>query len=110
MNHAKIAAEALRFRMSTLQHTLVDADRFDVETAATIAVTCGDPTIDAAMRRLGTAWVRAGLEPERMSQPWTDAEARRLLSFGGTEVIDALDDIVRGVAAQAAALAEAALN
>jgi len=110
MNHAKIAAEALRFRMSTLQHTLVDADRFDVDAAATIAVTCGDPTIDGAMRRLGTAWVRAGLEPERMGQPWSEEDGRRLLARGGTDVIDALDDIVRGVARQAAALAaEAAL-
>ncbi|HEX7095991.1 MAG TPA: hypothetical protein VF183_08905 [Acidimicrobiales bacterium] len=101
MNHAKIAAEALRFRMSTLQHTLLDPHRFDIETAATIAVTCGDPTIDSAIRRLGTAWVRAGLEPERMSQPWDERDAGRLLECGGTSVIDALDDIVRGVAAQA---------
>jgi hypothetical protein len=101
LNHAKIAAEALRFRLRTLPSTLVDLDRFDLDGAADFAVACGDPAIDAAMRRLGTAWRRAGLEPQRMSQPWRDADAERLLAVGGTEVIDALDDIARGVSAQA---------
>jgi hypothetical protein len=102
VNHAKIAAEALRFRMSTLPRTLVDPDRLDVEGAAAVAVTCGDPVIDGAMRRLGAAWRRAGLDPERMGQPWRDVDARTLLSVGGPEVIDALDDIVRGASAQGA--------
>jgi hypothetical protein len=102
VNHARIAAEALRFRMRTLPGTLVDPDRFDVDAAADYAVSCGDPVIDSAMRRLGTAWMRAGLAPERMSQPWRDADARRLLDVGGIAVIDALDDIARGVSAQAA--------
>jgi hypothetical protein len=82
--------------MRTLPDSLVD-ERFDVDSAANFAVSCADPAIDAAMRRLGTAWRRAGLEPEQMGQPWRDDHARRLLSAGGTEVIDALDDIVRGI-------------
>ena len=101
MNHARIAAEALRFRMATLQDTLVDPRRFDIDRAAACAVGCGDPDIDAAIRRLGTAWVRAGLEPERMCEPWRSGDADRLLHCGGTAVIDALDDIVRGVSRQA---------
>jgi hypothetical protein len=101
VNHARIAAEALRFRMRTLPGSLVDPERFDVDGAADFAVSCGDPTIDAAMRRLGTAWRRAGLDPEQMSQPWREDHARRLLSSGGTDVIDALDDIVRGISSHA---------
>ncbi len=100
MNHARIAAAALRFRQETLQQTLVDSRRFDVERAAACAVGCGDPEIDAAIRRLGTAWRRAGLDPVRMCEPWCEADARRLLASGGAAVIDALDDIVRGVTRQ----------
>jgi hypothetical protein len=37
-----------------------------------------------------------------MGQPWCDNDARRLLSVGGPDVIDALDDILRGVSAQRA--------
>ncbi len=101
MNHARIAAAALRFRLTTLQQTIVDPSRFDVERAAMCAVGCGDPEIDAAIRRLGSAWHRAGLDPARMCEPWREADARRLLEAGGAAVIDALDDIVRGVNRQA---------
>jgi hypothetical protein len=101
VDHARIAAEALRFRISTLQHALVDPDRFDVDGAAAFAVTCCDPVVDGAIRRLGTAWVRAGLEPTRMSEPWRASDGRRLLEYGGTQIIDALDDIVRAISAQA---------
>jgi hypothetical protein len=100
VNHARIAAAALRFRHETLQQTLVDPNRFDVERAAACAVGCGDPEIDAAIRRLGTAWCRAGLDPARMCEPWCEPDARRLLATGGAAVIDALDDIVRGVTRQ----------
>ena len=101
LNHANIAAEALRFRLRTLPSTLVDLERFDLDAAADFAVACGDPGIDSAMRRLGTAWHRAGLDPQRMGQPWRDVDGERLLAVGGTEVIDALDDIARGISAQA---------
>lgn len=101
VNHARIAAEALRFRLATLQDTIVDARRFDVDRAAACAVGCADPDIDAAIRRLGTAWVRAGLDPARMCEPWLADDAELLLATGGSTVIDALDDIVRGVNRQA---------
>ena len=96
MNHAKLATEALRFRLAMLPDSTYDAGGLD-RTAA-FAVSCGDPLIDSAIRRLGEAWLRAGLPLERICEPWTGAEARRLLAAGGPQVIDALDDIMRGVA------------
>lgn len=101
MNHAKLAREALRFRCATLADTLVDPGRYDVDGAAAFAVGCGDPVIDGAIRRIGTAWVRAGLDPERITEPWTRTESARLLATGGPAVIDALDDIVRAVSRHA---------
>ena len=101
MNHARIAAAALQFRLTTLQDTLVGGGRFDVDGAGACAVACGDPDIDSALRRLGAAWIAAGLDPARMCEPWCTADVRRLLAAGGTAVIDALDDIVRGVNHQA---------
>ena len=100
MNHARIAAAALQFRLATLRDTIVDPTRFDVDGAAACAVACGDPDIDAALRRLGAAWLRAGLPLERICDPWRAADGRRLLDVGGSAVIDALDDIVRGVSRQ----------
>lgn len=102
MNHARLAAAALQFRLATLRDTRDDTAgpdpaRFDVEAAAACAVGCGDPDIDSAIRRLGTAWRRAGLPLDRMCEPWCAEDAARLLDAGGSAVIDALDDIVRGV-------------
>jgi hypothetical protein len=37
-----------------------------------------------------------------MCEPWREGDGRRLLAFGGSGIIDALDDIVRGISAQAA--------
>jgi hypothetical protein len=101
MNHARIAAAALKFRLATLRDTLDDPTRFDVDGAAACAVACGDPDIDSAIRRLGNAWMRAGLDPAGMCEPWRPRDAQRLLEVGGIAVIDALDDIVRGVNRQA---------
>lgn len=101
MNHARFAAAALQFRLATLCNTLVDPTRFDIDGAAACAVSCGDPAIDRALRRLGNAWTHAGLDPARMCEPWCTADAQRLLEVGGSAVIDALDDIVRGVNRQA---------
>jgi hypothetical protein len=101
VNHARIAAAALRFRLTTLQHTLVDPTRFDVESAAASAVSCGDPEVDRAIRQLGDAWMRAGLDPARMCEPWRACDVDRLLDVGGIGVIDALDEIVRGASHRA---------
>jgi hypothetical protein len=100
VNHASIAAEAIRFRIATLQHPLVDPERFDVDRAAALAVGCGDPVIDSAIRRLGAAWRRAGNDLRDLCEPWRHADARRLLAVGGDDLIDALDDMVRSVCSQ----------
>ena len=96
VNHTSLAREALRFRFRCVARA-VDPDRFDIDGAAAFAVACGDPTVDAAIRRIGTAWLRCGLDSERIAQPWTDDEADHLLRYGGVDVIDALDEIVRTI-------------
>lgn len=96
MNHASLAREALRFRLRSVARA-IDPERFDLDGAAAFAVACGDPTVDAAIRRIGTAWLRCGLDSERIALPWTDDEAEHLLRYGGVDVIDALDEIVRTI-------------
>jgi hypothetical protein len=99
MNHAKIAAEALRLRARTVQRPLLDPGSVDLDEAAACAVSSGDPNVDGAIRRLGAAWVRAGLDPAAMDRPWSEVDAQRLLDRGGADVIDALDGIARGIVA-----------
>ena len=96
MNHASLAREALRFRLSSV-HRALDPARFDLHGAAAFAVSCGDPVVDSAIRRVGTAWLRAGLEPDSIVEPWSEIDGNRLLECGGFDVIDALDDIVRTI-------------
>lgn len=96
MNHTALAREALRFRLASVCGP-ADPDRFDLEGAASFAVSCGDPVVDSAIRRIGTAWLRAGLEADAIAAPWSATAAKRLLDAGGFDVIDALDDIVRTI-------------
>lgn len=93
MNHTALAREALRYRLSSVQSPL-DPDRFDLEGAAAFAVSCGDQVIDTAIRRIGTAWLRAGLPPDRITEVWSVHDGNSLLDCGGFDIIDALDDIV----------------
>ena len=72
MNHTLLAREALRFRLASV-HRALDPSRFDLDGAAAFAVSCGDPVVDSAIRRVGTAWLRAGLDPESIIAPWTEA-------------------------------------
>jgi len=100
MNHGQLTTEALRFRLDTLQTTLVDPARFDVERAADVAVSSGDPVIDRALRTIGSAWIEAGLPAENMTLPWKGPAVRDL--FGRRpDLLDALDDIVRQVCRRA---------
>ena len=96
VNHTLLAREALRFRLASV-HRALDPTRFDLDGAAAFAVSCGDPVVDAAIRRVGTAWLRAGLDPESIVEPWSEANGNRLLDYGGFDIIDALDDIVRTI-------------
>ena len=101
MNHARIAAEALRYRLNLVRTPLVSHDDHELERMADHCVTVADPAVDGAIRRIATAWVRAGLDPTGLCHPWTGPEVDRL--FGARpELVDALDDLVR-VAGRAAA-------
>ncbi len=94
MNHTRIAAEALRYRFNLVRVPLVDDTEVDLELMAGATVAAADPAVDSALRRIATAWIRAGIEPERLCQPWDCPQASALFS-DRPDLIDALDDIVR---------------
>jgi hypothetical protein len=94
MNHAQIAAEALRYRLATVRRPLVDDDDWDLDAMAAASVTAAEPAVDGAIRRLATAWVRAGFDPEDLTRPWIGARIERLFSER-PDLVDALDEIVR---------------
>lgn len=94
MNHTRIAAEALRYRLNLVRRPLVADDAWDLDQMASRSVTAADPRVDGAIRRIATAWVRAGLPPEELCVPWMGSRVDAL--FGDNpELVDALDDIVR---------------
>ena len=101
MNHARIAAEAIRFRISTIRHPLVSSGAVDVDAMASAAVTAAAPDVDQALRIVATAWQRAGFEPEALVQPWKGEQATYFKSR--PELIDAIDVIVRGANGASAA-------
>lgn len=94
MSHIRFAAEAMRFRISTVRHPLVGEESIDLEALARAAVCAGDPEVDSALRRIGTAWIQAGFDAEAMFQPWAE---ERIESFFADrpDLVDALDDIWR---------------
>ena len=47
-----------------------------------------------AIRRIATAWVRSGFDPDDLTRPWTDPRIERLFNEQ-PDLVDALDDIVR---------------
>ncbi len=94
MNHARIAAEALRYRLDLLDIPPDSRAEFDLDAMAGATLAAADPTVDGALRRIATAWIRAGLDPERLCERWACPEARALFE-ANPELIDALDDIVR---------------
>jgi len=95
MNHARIAQQALHYRNAMVVDSYT-AGRFDPSALASIAVECGDPTIDSAIRRIGTAWIRGGLEPEKLVEPWSGPLVDRIFAEDPT-LLDAIDDIIRTV-------------
>ncbi len=101
MNHTRIAAEAIRFRISTIRRPLVDSEAVDVEAMASAAVTAATPEVDQALRILATEWQRAGFEPEALVRPWQGEQAEYLRSR--PDLIDAIDVIVRGANGASAA-------
>ena len=101
MNHARIAAEAIRFRISTIRRPLVSSETIDVDAMAAAAVTAASPEVDAALRIIATAWQRAGFEPEELIQPWRGEQAEYFRSR--PDLIDSIDVIVRGASGSTAA-------
>ncbi len=94
MNHTRIAAEAIRFRISTVRRPMVDSETINVEAMAAAAVTAASPEVDQALRVVATAWQRAGFDPETLVQPWKGEQADYIRSR--PDLIDAIDVIVRG--------------
>ena len=102
MNHARIAAEALRYRLSSVRGPLIADSDLDLDRMAGATIAAGDPIVDGAIRRIASAWARAGLDPEHLCQPW-DCPAARTLFTEQPDLVDALDDILRAATrAQAA--------
>ena len=94
MNHTRIAAEALRYRFKLVRVPIVDDSDIDLELIAGATVAAADPAVDSALRRIATAWVRAGIDPERLCQSWDCPETEALFAER-PDLVDALDDIVR---------------
>ena len=94
MNHTSIAAEAIRYRLDLVRGPLVTSADWDIEAMAGATVAAADPSVDGAIRRIATAWVRAGLPAEALCRPWACPEAQALFS-DNPDLVDALDDIVR---------------
>lgn len=101
MNHTRIAAEAIRFRISTIRRPLVTSETVDIDAMAVAAVTAASPEVDSALRVIATTWRRAGFDPDELIQPWTGEQAEYFRSR--PELIDLIDVIVRGAAGSIAA-------
>ena len=95
MNHAMIAAEALRYRLKLVKAPLVQDDKWNVEELAIASVTAADPQVDGAIRRIAESWTKAGLEPAELCVPWSGPMVNELFE-NRPDLIDALDDILSG--------------
>ncbi|MFQ5557256.1 MAG: hypothetical protein ACE5GB_07085 [Acidimicrobiales bacterium] len=102
MNHTRIAAEAIRFRLSTVRRPLADGTAWNVDQMAASTVAAGEPAVDSAIRRIATAWVGAGFSAHDLTRPWTDPRVIRLFT-DQPDLVDALDDIVLVATRSAAA-------
>ncbi len=72
------------------------AGRFNPGAVARVAVECGDPVVDSAIRRIGTAWTRGGLPTQDLLEPWSGDEVDQIFEQDPT-LLDAIDDIIRTV-------------
>jgi hypothetical protein len=93
VNHTRITAEALRYRVSLVRGPVPKDLDWDLDEMASQSVTAADPTVDGAIRRIATAWTRAGLDPHLLCEPWGGLAVDEL--FACPDLVDALDDIVR---------------
>ena len=102
MNHTRIAAEALRYRLNLVRGPLVGDGDWDLEEMAGASLAAADPRVDSAIRRLATAWIQAGLDPTGLCVPWRGPAVDGLFT-DRPDLVDALDDIVRVATASVAA-------
>ena len=93
MNHVRIAEQALAYRTATVADSF-SRGGFNPVALAGLAVECADPTVDTAIRRLGTAWIRQGLPPEAITEPWAGADVDAMFSKDPS-LLDSIDDIIR---------------
>ena len=92
MNHSRITAEAIRFRLSTFRHPAAGGRPINVEQMAAAALNSGAPEVATALRRIAIAWRDAGMNVEDMASPWNASVAQL---FGNRpDLVDALDDIL----------------
>ncbi len=101
MNHTRIAAEAIRFRISTIRRPLVSSETIDVDAMAAAALAAASPEVDSALRVIATAWQRAGFDPEELIEPWRGEQAEHFRNR--PEFIDLIDVIVQGASGSTAA-------
>lgn len=95
MNHASITEQALRYRNAMVADSFT-AGRFDPVEASCIAMDCQDPAIDTAIRQIATAWLSAGLAPDRLTEVWVGADIDAVF-HGNAALLDAMDNIIRAV-------------
>jgi len=94
MNHTRIAAQAIRYRLDLVRNSMLDPDPDEIELMAGATVAAAEPSVDSAIRRIATAWLEAGIEPELLCQRWRRPAVDRLFHANPC-LIDALDDIMR---------------
>ena len=73
---------------------LIDGADSNLEEMAGASVAAAEPEVDGAIRRIATAWTRAGLEPNLLCVPWGGGAVDELFATN-PELVDALDDILR---------------
>ncbi len=94
MNHTRIAAEAIRYRLDLVRNPLIHLAPDELERMAGATLDAAEPAVDSAIRRIATAWIDAGIEPELLCRGW-DCPAVRRLFDANPHLVDALDDIIR---------------
>jgi len=94
VNHTRIAAQAIRYRLDLVRSPMLDPNPTQLEQMAGATVAAAEPSVDSAIRRIATAWIDAGIEPELLCQRWGGPSIDQLFHSNPC-LIDALDDIVR---------------
>jgi len=102
VNHTRIAAEAIRYRLDLVRNPMIDPDPAELEQMAGATVAAAEPSVDSAIRRIAAAWIEAGIDPDLLGQKWGRPEVDSLFR-ANPGLIDSLDDIVRVATRQVAA-------